>query len=89
MSITTFLAGLAATIYGVATIKYNYRYTNLFNRSALIEAWFGSMYTFILITSIAACIIGLLAMTGLWNNFAGFITSPFQGFFGGSGTTTQ
>jgi hypothetical protein len=89
MSITAFLAGLAATVYGVATIKYNYRYTNLFNRSAFIEAWFGSMYTFMLITSIAACIIGLLAMTGLWNNFAGFVTSPVQGLFGNGSTGVE
>ena len=84
MSITTFLAGLAATVYGVVTIKYNYRYTNMFSRSAFIEAWFGSMYTFVLITSILACIIGVMAMTGLWDEFANFMTGPIQGGFGGT-----
>jgi hypothetical protein len=69
MSIASFFVGLAVTAYGVVTIKYNYRYTNMFNRSPKIEAWFGSMYTFMLITSVLACLIGLLAMAGLWDEF--------------------
>lgn len=85
MSLTTFLVGLAVTVYGVVTLKYNYRYTNLFSRSAFIEAWFGSMYTFVMITSILACLIGAMAMAGLWDEFANFITGPIQGGFGGSG----
>ena len=85
MNIGTFLIGAAVTAYGVITIKYNYRFTNLFSRSAFIEAWFGSMYTFVLITSIAACLIGALTMAGLWDEFANFITGPIQGGFGGSG----
>ena len=81
MSVASFFIGAIVVAYGVATIKYNYRYTNMFGRSPKIEAWFGSMYTFVLITSILACLIGLLAMAGLWDEFANLITKPFQGLF--------
>lgn len=82
MSIASFLIGAVVVAYGVTTIKYNYRYTNMFNRSPKIESWFGSMYTFMLITSILACLVGLLVMAGLWDEFANLITRPFQGMFG-------
>jgi hypothetical protein len=36
-----------------------------------------------LITSVLACLIGLLAMAGLWDEFGNLITKPFQGLFGG------
>ena len=83
MTIQAVLVGAIVTAFGVTTIKYNYRFTNLFNRSIFIEKWFGSMYTFMLMTSIAASVIGLLVMAGLWDEFAGLITSPVQGMFGG------
>jgi hypothetical protein len=83
MSIQNFLIGLVLTIYGVITLQYNYRYTNMFSRSAFIETWFGSMYTFTKLTSILACIIGLLIMVGLEDNFANLITSPLRGTFSG------
>jgi hypothetical protein len=83
MTVQSFLVGLILTVYGVLTLQYNYRYTNLFSRSPFIETWFGSMYTFTKLTSILASVIGLLIMVGLGDNFANLITSPLRGTFGG------
>lgn len=83
MSIKSFLLGVLITAYGVISLQYNYRYTNMFSRSPKIESWFGSMYTFFKLTSILASIIGLMIMFGLGDNIANFITKPFQSTFGG------
>jgi hypothetical protein len=83
MTLQGFFIGIILTAYGVITLQYNYRYTNMFSRSNFIETWFGSMYTFTKLTSILASIIGLLIMVGLGDNFANFITSPLRGSFGG------
>ncbi|USN97739.1 MAG: hypothetical protein H6799_01440 [Candidatus Nomurabacteria bacterium] len=83
MSIKSFLLGLVITVYGVITLQYNYRYTNMFSRSAKIENWFGSMYTFFKLTSILAAIIGLLIAFGLGEAFVSLLVKPFQNSFGG------
>jgi steroid 5-alpha reductase family enzyme len=83
MSIKSFLLGILITAYGVVSLQYNYRYTNMFSRSPNIESWFGSMYTFFKLTSILASIIGLMIMFGLGDNLANFLASPFRNSFGG------
>ena len=82
MTLASFFVGLLVLVYGVVTHQYNYRYTNMFGRSAFVEQWFGSMYTFTKLTSILAALIGLMIMFGLGDNLANFITSPFQNTFG-------
>ena len=83
MSIQSFIAGLAITAYGVITLQYNYKYTNIFSRSPKIESWFGSMYTFFKLTSILAAILGLLITVGLGEAFVNLLVKPFQNTFGG------
>ena len=83
MSIQSFLIGLIFVAYGVLTLKYNYRYANMFSSSAFIENWFGSMYLFFQITSVLAAILGLLFITGLADNLGNLITAPFRSSFGG------
>lgn len=82
MRIGNFFLGILIAAYGVVSLKYNYRYTNLFSRSDFIESWFGSMFTFVKLTSIFAVLIGLLIAVGLGDNFADFITKPLQKAFG-------
>ena len=82
MSIQNFFIGLMITAYGIISLQYNYRYTNLFSRSMFIEKWFGSMFTFLKLTSILASIIGLAVMFSLGDDLANFILLPFQKLFG-------
>ncbi len=83
MSIKSFLVGLLITAYGIVSLQYNYRYTNMFSRSPKIESWFGSMYTFFKLTSILAALIGLLIAFGLGESFVNLLVKPFQNSFGG------
>lgn len=82
MSIQNFFIGLIITAYGVISLQYNYRYTNLFSKSMFVENWFGSMYSFFKLTSILASVIGLAVMFSLGDDLANFILLPFQKLFG-------
>ena len=83
MSIKSFLLGILVTAYGIVSLQYNYRYTNMFSRSPKIESWFGSMYTFFKLTSIIAALLGLIIMFGLGTPLVNLLVKPFQNSFGG------
>ena len=73
---------LVIVAYGIISLQYNYRYTNMFSRSMFVEKWFGSMFSFFKLTSILASVIGLAVMFSLGDDLANFITLPFQKLFG-------